>query len=180
LADCLVEGKQVIGALGGGGIDFLNVQADHSAAAFLAAFAPGGVEKDATHGLGRGAKEVSPAAPFAVQVGTDQANVGLVDESSRLKGLSRLFVRQVCGGELPQLLADVRQQFRRGLGIDLVQGAQDLGDIGHYRRIRWHSTSRDRKTKNTHSSVPFQHRRAAHEHVYNEPCYLSSGPSDSE
>lgn len=44
----------------------------------------------------------------------DQPQIGFMDESGGLQGLTRLLVRQVKGRELPQLLVHKRQELIGG------------------------------------------------------------------
>src|SRR5262249_41082652 len=48
-----------------------------------------------------------------------------------LEGLARLFVREFLRRELAQLLVDERQKLRGGAGVALLDGPQDVRDVGH-------------------------------------------------
>src|SRR5262249_14521291 len=60
-----------------------------------------------------------------------QAQVGLVDQGGGVEGLSRLLVRQLLDGQLAQFVVDQRQELLGGLGVALVDGRQDVGDVAH-------------------------------------------------
>jgi hypothetical protein len=47
-----------------------------------------------------------------------------------LQGPARLLLGEARGGEFPQLVVDERQEFRRSSGVALLDGVQDLGDVG--------------------------------------------------
>ena len=69
------------------------------------------------------------------RVAADQPEVRLVDQGGGLEGLARLLVGQPGGGELAQLVVDEREQLGRGLRVAGLDGGQDLGDVGHDRRV---------------------------------------------
>ncbi len=87
--------------------------------------------KDAANRLGGGGEEVAAAAPVVRQRPADEAEVGLVDEGGGLEGLTRLLGGQPDGGEFAQFVVDKREQFGGGLRVSTVDGAQELGDVGH-------------------------------------------------
>src|SRR5262249_28510735 len=60
-----------------------------------------------------------------------QPQVRLVHQRGRLQGLAGLFVGQLVGRELAQLVVDQRQELRGGLRVALLDGGQDAGDVAH-------------------------------------------------
>ena len=89
------------------------------------------IDQDAAHRLGGGGEEVAPVAPAVAISRADQAQVRLVDECGSVEGLPRLLVREFRGGEAAQLVVDQRQELRGGVGVALLDGGQDVGDVAH-------------------------------------------------
>jgi hypothetical protein len=52
-------------------------------------------------------------------------------ERRRLKRLAGLLLGQLRGGKLAQLVVDERQKLLSGVGIALLDGRQDAGNIAH-------------------------------------------------
>jgi hypothetical protein len=90
---------------------------------------PGRVDKNPSHGLGRGGEEMAAALPVLVAA-AHQAEVRLVNERRALQGLSGSLTRQHLGGQESQFLVDYRKQLAR-LRITPFNGVKDLGDIAH-------------------------------------------------
>ena len=63
--------------------------------------------------------------------GPDQAEVRLVDEGSRLQGLIGGLGRHPRAGELPQLVADEREQVGGSLAVTGRRGVEESRHIGH-------------------------------------------------
>src|SRR5262249_71798 len=101
------------------------------------------LDQDAPHRLGRGGKEMTAIVPARFLPVADQAQVGFVNQGRRLQRLPRLFLGQLLGGQLAQLVVDQRQDFARGgrgAGrgggrVGGLDGGQDLGDVSHNRWI---------------------------------------------
>lgn len=74
-----------------------------------ARFAPGNVDEDAAHRLGRGGEEVGAILPISI-FGTAEAEPGLVNESGRLKGVVRRFGRHLVRGQFAQFVVKEGQQ----------------------------------------------------------------------
>ena len=49
----------------------------------------------------------------------------------RLKRLAGLFLRHLLGGQLAQLVADDREKLIGGLGVAVLDGGEDSGDVAH-------------------------------------------------
>jgi hypothetical protein len=60
---------------------------------------------------------------------------GGVDQRRRVQCLARLLLGQLLGGKPAQLVVNQRQQLRGGLGIALLDGAQNPCDVAHGARI---------------------------------------------
>ncbi len=82
--------------------------------------APGVLDEDAAHGLGRRGEEVAPAVPGPHRVRIHQPQIGLVDQGRGLERLARLLVREPQGCQLPQLVVDQRQQLLGGPRVALL------------------------------------------------------------
>ena len=118
----------------GDGDGIVQVDALPVAAMFGPALLPGTVDEDATHGLGGGGKEVSPAVPVRrsrCRSPLHQPEVGLVDQSRGLERLSWFLLSQFLGGKLPQLVVDQRQELLGGVRIALLDLIQDPRYFGH-------------------------------------------------
>jgi hypothetical protein len=101
-----------------------------SAAVPFRRLAAGGVDKDATHGLGRGGEEVAATIELLI---ADQPHVGFVNKSRGIERLTGHFGRHPHSRELPQLVIDERQEV---LGCAAVAGLsrfEKACDVGHSR-----------------------------------------------
>jgi len=81
--------------------------------------------------LGSRGKEVAAAVPLLDLLHVHQADVGLMDQGRRLQRLARLFLSELRGRQPPQLVIDQRQQLFGGVRIAVLDGAQNLGHVGH-------------------------------------------------
>ncbi len=52
-------------------------------------------------------------------------------QRGRLQSLAGLFVGQLRGGELAQLVVDQWKELLGGLGVAVFDGGQELGEVGH-------------------------------------------------
>jgi len=79
--EVFVEGEEIVVrvGVGVGGGHAGEVDPAEPAAPFLPCLAPGGLDQNATHCLGRSSEEVTPAVPLGVLVGADQPQVSLAD-----------------------------------------------------------------------------------------------------
>src|SRR5262249_55982408 len=91
--------------------------------------------EDAAHGLGGGREEMPPAVPVSRGVAPDQAEVRLVDEGGRVKGVVRAFAGHPGGGESAQLGVNERQQVGRGVRLPGRCGVQQARYVRHGRSI---------------------------------------------
>src|SRR5262249_43518817 len=131
----LVQGEQVVGALGRGDGQAVEVEPLEPAAALGAAAGAGAFDEDAAHGLGGRGEEVASAVPGAARVRVDQPQVRLVNQGGRLQRLAGRFVGEFVRGELTQRVVDQRQQLLRGGRVALLDGGQDARDVTHYRGV---------------------------------------------
>jgi hypothetical protein len=74
---------------------------------------------------------VLPFVPMRAGLTADQPQVSLMDQRGSLERLARFLAGQPVCGELSQLVVDERQELLRGLGVALLDGAQDAGDVAH-------------------------------------------------
>jgi hypothetical protein len=107
------------------------VVALHPAAVANAVLAPRDLDEDAAHSLGRGGEEVAAVLPALHVPRTYQPHVRFVDERGGVESLPRLLVGHVDRGEAAQLVVNERKEVRRGVPIALVDGGEDVGDVGH-------------------------------------------------
>jgi hypothetical protein len=101
------------------------------AAVFEAALAPGVLDENAAHGLGRGGKEGAAAVPVRRRPIVDQAQIRFMYQGGGLKRLAGALLGQSLSGQLAQLVINQRQQLCRSLGIALFDGTKDVGDLAH-------------------------------------------------
>ena len=80
----------------------------------LALLTAGLVNEDAAHRLGGGGEEVIATLKLLI---ADQPQVGFMHEGGCVERLAWLFVGELGGGKLAQLVVNQRQQFRGGGGI---------------------------------------------------------------
>src|SRR5262245_28157123 len=110
----------------------MEFQAAPVAAVLEALLAAGVVDEDAAHGLGGGGEEMSPAVPPRRVGRADQPDVCFVNEAGRLKGLARLFGRELDGGQFPQLVVDERKEVGGGSSVSGGRRVQKLGYGRHH------------------------------------------------
>jgi hypothetical protein len=61
-----------------------------------------------------------------------QAQIRLVDERGRLKGVSRSLLAQIVSGQFVQLVVDERHQALECVGIAVAPAIEEFRDIAHY------------------------------------------------
>src|ERR1700730_15821531 len=89
------------------------------------------LDEDAAHGFGGGREEVAAAVPALGLLGVYQAQIGFMDQGGGLECLPRLFLSQLLGRQLPQLVINQRQQLLSGVRVALLDGTQDLRPVAH-------------------------------------------------
>ena len=94
-------------------------------------FAAGGVHENSPHGLGSGSEEMAAMVPMRPRPISDQAQVGLVNQSGRLQGLPRLLLGKSLASQHAQFIVDKRQQLGRRAGIAGIDAVQDAGNFAH-------------------------------------------------
>jgi hypothetical protein len=92
------------------------------------ALAAGLVNEDAPHGLGGGPEKMRPAVVVRISV-ADQPQPGFMHQGGGLQRLMGRFIGHARGRELAQLAIDQRQQFIGGLGIAVLDGLQNAGNV---------------------------------------------------
>jgi hypothetical protein len=94
--------------------------------------APGILNENTPHRLGRRSEEVSAAIPVLVgAIVPRQAQISLVNQRRRLKRLSWRLVGEPLRRQPAQLLVDQRQQLVRGFWIAVREGGQKVGYVVH-------------------------------------------------
>jgi hypothetical protein len=83
---------------------------------------------DSTHRLGRGSEEMAAIRKLLI---SDQPQIGLVHQRSRIECLARLFLGQLRRGKFAQFVVDEWQQLRRRLRIASIDRRQDASHVGH-------------------------------------------------
>src|SRR5262245_7897141 len=96
---------------------FLQVEARATAPALGAQFLSSSLYQDPPHRFGCCGKEMTTAVPVLSRLDANKANVGLVDQRRRLQRLSWLFLGQLRGRELAQLVVNQRQQLLGGVRV---------------------------------------------------------------
>ena len=69
------------------------------------------------------------AVPAGDLIHIHQSEVGLVDQTGRLEGLTWFFSGKLLGCQLAQLVVDERQELLGSLRIALVDCGEDAGDF---------------------------------------------------
>jgi len=72
-----------------------------------------------SHGIGRGAEEMSPAVPMLRPLDIHQPQVHLVDQGRCLEGLARPLLSHLVSRKFTQRIIDQRHQLFGGLGLAL-------------------------------------------------------------
>jgi len=95
-------------------------------------------DQDAAHGLSGGREKVATVRELLT---AHQSQVRFMDQRGRLERLPGLLLCQLLGGKLAQLVVDQRQQLLGRMGIALLDGGQDVGNITHRRHRTGESLS---------------------------------------
>ncbi len=114
LLDRLVHRHEVVGRRLNHGRAIGQLDAPTASAVLVGPLAPRLLDEDVAHRPRRRAEEVAPAVPAGVVI-ADQAQVCLVDQGCRLKGLARRQSTSQRRGQSAQLSIDDRQQLGRWL-----------------------------------------------------------------
>ena len=96
----------------------------------LRGFAASTGDQDSAHRLGGGAEEVRAVLP-GLRGGIHQLEPRLMDERGRLEGVARAFPGHFMRGQAAQFVVNQRQQFVRGLGVALLDGGENAGNVAH-------------------------------------------------
>ena len=92
------------------------------------AFAAGAVNENPPHGLGGGGEEMGAVGKLRIVI-ADQPQPRLMHERGGLQCLIGRFIRHARSRQLAQFAIDQRQQFIGGLGIALLDGLENAGDV---------------------------------------------------
>ncbi len=123
--ECIVDFKHMIILRFSGGFEASQVNPVLAAAMAESPFAPGVLNEDAPHCLGRRGEEVASAVPLLVSL-TSQPEPSLVHQRGRLQGLARGLPGHLGGSQTAQFLVEQRQQPLRCLRVPGVNGFKDL------------------------------------------------------
>jgi len=126
----IVNGQDFCGRSGQLNSRFVEFLRRLVAAALLARFATGFVDQDASHGLSRGSKEMRSPVPL-LPIGPCQLQPRFMNQGGGLQGLPGSLTGHPGSGEFAKLLVNEREQFIRGLGVALLDGLEDAGDVAH-------------------------------------------------
>jgi hypothetical protein len=124
----VIHGEQLVVVARGGKFRRLKINALLPASMTQRALAAGVVNQDAAHRLGCRGEEMSAICELRVFL-AHQAHPGLMNQCRGLECLTGGFVRHPVRRQFAQLLIDQRKQFVRGVGIALLDGGQDLGNV---------------------------------------------------
>ena len=94
-------------------------------------FVAGLFDQNPPHGLSGSCKEVPPAVPVLGLLNVHQPQVSLMDKGRRLERLAGLLLRHLLCRQFAQLVVDQRQELLGGVGVTLIYGREDAGDVGH-------------------------------------------------
>src|SRR5262249_32432493 len=86
------------------------------------------IDQDAPHRFGGGGEEVTAIGELLV---TNQAQVRLMHQRGGVERLPCLFLTELLRSEFAQLVVDQRQQLVGGVRIALVDGLENVSDVGH-------------------------------------------------
>jgi len=93
-------------------------------------FPAGVVDQDPAHRLGGSAKEMGAAIPIRIFV-SGQAQPGFMHQRRWLERVAGRFAGHFARGEPAQLPVNQRQQLIGGQGITVLDGMEQLRDLGH-------------------------------------------------
>ena len=117
-----------------GDFNAVNVHALLVAAATDRLFAAGAVDENPAHGFGGGSEEVGTILKLCLAVFTNQSQPGFVDQRGGLQGLVGCFVGHFRRRQLAQLLIYQRKQFIGSLGVAVLNGLKNLGNVAQSER----------------------------------------------
>lgn len=89
------------------------------------------VNQNPAHSFRSSSEEVATTVPTFAFLSSDQAEVGLMDQSRGLQCLTRFFLREPAGRQFPELFVDQGEQLRRGRGVPLFDRREDASDVVH-------------------------------------------------
>src|SRR5262249_40257671 len=112
----------------------VELDAPELAAPLVTLLAPRLLDEDPPHGLRGRSEEVAAAVPWLGLIHVHEPDVGLMDQGRGLECLAGLFLGELLGRQLAQLVIDQRQKLLGGVRIALLDGRQDAGDIAHARK----------------------------------------------
>src|SRR5262249_14261160 len=115
-------------------------------AALLPGLAPGGLDQDAPHGLGRGGEEMSLAVPLATRGGADQPQIGLVHQGRRLECVTGRLVRQPPGRHPAELVVNQAEQLLARLTVTVVTRRENTNRLVHRCATSWSPETSDQDT----------------------------------
>jgi hypothetical protein len=98
--------------------------------AFLRFLPSRSLDKQPTHSLSRGREEMAATVESGIAARPEEAEIGFVDQRSRLERLTRLLARHLGRRQFPKLVIDKRQKLIGRRRIALLQGVQELRYVG--------------------------------------------------
>jgi hypothetical protein len=129
--EAFVQRDDLIRGRANGYVLILQVHPLAVVAVFDAFLAPGALDQDAAHGLGRRGEEMTPAIPVRLLTAAEQAQVGLLDQGRGLERLPGPLVGQSLCCQQSQLVINQRHELAGGVWVALFDGRQDLSDLRH-------------------------------------------------
>ena len=111
------------------------------AASLLTVLAPGVIDEYPAHGLGGGGEEVAAAVKLNPrQAGgymADEPKVRFMDQRGGVEGVTRSLLGHACGGELPQLVVNEREQVGGSSAVAGPSGFEKASHVRHDSRVYW-------------------------------------------
>ena len=124
------------------------------------------VDEHPSHRLGGSGKKVAPIGEYTASRGTNEPQIGLVNQGRGVQRVARCLIRDVTSRELAQLVVHDRQKLRRGLRIAIVDGVKNSSDLIHDVKDNWRGDGKEGSRPARGPGTPDQ--RLAAEPAYGE------------
>lgn len=126
----VVHSQQFLGRHGHGDARLVQFVTNELSAVFDPLFAPGFVDQDLLHRRGSGLEEMPAVGELLASVSSD-LQPSFVHERRGLQRLTGFLISHADSRQLAQFLIDQREKLICSFGIARINGAEQLGDVGH-------------------------------------------------